>query len=189
MKQEKILEKLKKNLDAERYQHTLGVADTAREMAAVFGEDTEKAYLAGLLHDCAKCMTLQEMQKAAKDEHPDPMMKQSKALLHALAGACLARDKYHVEDTDVLSAIRWHTTGKADMTRLEKIIYLADMIEPNRKPFPGIEALRGLCLTDLDAAMIRALEMSQEHVMRQGKPLHPDTAAALAYMSIHTAKE
>ena len=179
MKREKIEYKLKKALDSQRFRHTLGVAETAVRMAERFGADMEKADLAGMLHDCAKCMSLGEMQKAAKGEKPDSLMKESKALLHALAGMCVARDVYNVTDPEVLSAIRWHTTGRAGMTQLEKIIYLADMLEPNRKPFPGLEELRDLCGKDLDKAMHLALRMSLEHVQTQGKELHPDTLAAL----------
>ncbi|MFR2495921.1 MAG: bis(5'-nucleosyl)-tetraphosphatase (symmetrical) YqeK [Christensenellales bacterium] len=180
MKREKMEYRLKKELDAARYAHTLGVEQTAREMARQFGEDEEKAALAGLLHDCAKCLPLSQMVKAAKDEKLDPVMKESKALMHAVAGMHLAQDVYDVHDPEVLGAIRWHTTGHANMTRLEKIVYLADMIEPNRKPYPGLKALRKLCMTDLDEAMHMALRMSLDHVREQGKPLHPDTMAALA---------
>ena len=181
MKREKMLYKLKKALDKQRYEHTLGVEETARQMAKCFGEDEEKAALAGRLHDCAKCMTLTQMLKSAKGEAVDPVMKESKALMHALAGMCVARDVFGVEDGDVLSAIRWHTTGRAGMTALEKIIYLADMIEPNRKPYPGLEEIRRLCFTDLDEAMHTALRGSLAHVQAQGKTLHPDTLAALAH--------
>ena len=180
MKREKMAYRLKKELDAARYAHTLGVEKTAREMAEKFGVDEEKAALAGLLHDCAKCMPLSQMTKAAKNEKLDPVMKESKALMHAVAGAHVAQDVYDVHDPEVLGAIRWHTTGHANMTKLEKIVYLADMIEPNRKPNPGLEALRKLCMTDLDEAMHMALLMSLDHVREQGKPLHPDTMAALA---------
>ncbi|MDO5299831.1 MAG: nicotinate-nucleotide adenylyltransferase [Clostridia bacterium] len=179
MKREKMVYKLKKTLDAQRFIHTLGVEATARKMAVVFGEDEEKAALAGLLHDCAKCMPLSQMVKAAKGVPLDPVMKESKALMHAVAGRCVAESVYGVKDEEVLSAIRWHTTGHADMTRLEKIIYLADMIEPNRKPYPGLDQLRELCMRDLDLAMHQALRMSLEHVQEQGKALHPDTLAAL----------
>ena len=179
MKQDKMLYKLKKALDSQRYEHTLGVADTARLMARCFHEDEEKAALAGRLHDCAKCLPLDKMIKAAKGEKPDAVMRESKALMHALAGMCMARELYGVEDEAVLSAIRWHTTGRAGMTRLEKIIYLADMIEPTRKPYPGLEELRRLCYTDLDAAMRFALKSSLAHVEAQGRTLHPDTLAAL----------
>ena len=180
MKRDKMEYKLKKALDHQRYEHTLGVEKTAREMARVFGVDEEKAALAGLLHDCAKCMPLEKMLKAAKHEEIDSVMKESKALMHAVAGRCVARDIYGVEDEAVLDAIRWHTTGRAEMTELDKIIYLADMIEPNRKPYPGLEPLRALCMKDLDQAMHTALEMSLRHVEEQGKTLHPDTMAALA---------
>lgn len=180
MKRDKMEYKLKKALDHQRFEHTLGVEKTAREMARFFGVDEEQAALAGLLHDCAKCMPLERMLKAAKHEEIDPVMKESKALMHAVAGRCVARDVYNVEDETVLDAIRWHTTGRADMTPLDKIIYLADMIEPNRKPYPGLEALRALCMEDLDRAMHTALTMSLNHVREQGKTLHPDTMAALA---------
>ena len=180
MKRDKIAYKLKKELDAQRYEHTLGVEQMAINMARIFGEDEDRAALAGLLHDCAKCLPLSQMQKAAKEVSVDPVMRESKALMHSVAGMCLAESVYGVTDPQVLSAIRWHTTGHGEMTELEKIIYLADMIEPNRKPFEGLETLRGLCREDLDRAMHTALRMSLEHVQRQGKTLHPDTLAALA---------
>ena len=179
MKREKMEYKLRHELDRQRFEHTLGVEETARAMARRFGEDENKAALAGLLHDCAKCMPLSQMLKAARREQVDDVMRDSKALMHALAGRCVAEDVYNVHDEDVLGAIRWHTTGRAGMTRLEKIVYLADMIEPGRKPFPGIEALREACARDLDEAMHLALRMSLEHVQQQGKTLHPDTLAAL----------
>lgn len=180
MKRDKMEYKLKKELDRQRFEHTLGVEQTARQMARVFGENEEKAALAGLLHDCAKCMPLSQMIKAARHADVDPVMKESKALMHAVAGRCVAQEVYGVQDEDVLGAIRWHTTGHAGMTRLEKIIYLADVIEPNRKSYPGLEDLRALCMQDLDGAMHTALRQSLEHVREQGKTLHPDTLAALA---------
>lgn len=179
MKYEKIEYKLKKALDTERYIHTKGVEKTARKMAEIFHEDVEKAGLAGLLHDCAKCLSLDKMNKAVRNYPVDEMMRNSKSLLHSAAGRCLAESVYGVTDPEVLEAIRWHTTGHANMTRLEKIVFLADIIEPSRKLFPGIEKLRKLCMTDLEAAMHEALLMSLDHVAKQGKPLHPDTLMAL----------
>ena len=180
MKREKILKKLEKALDKNRLRHTLGVEATAVQMAILFGEDTKAASRAALLHDCAKCMKLSEMQGLAKEEAKDPMMHDSKALLHAPAGAALAREEYKEEDEGVLSAIRWHTTGRPGMTRLEKIIYLADMIEPNRRTFPGLDELRMLCSQDLDAAMYKALNDSVSYVLSQGKTVHPDTLNTLS---------
>lgn len=179
MKREKMEYRLKKTMDAQRYAHTLGVEKAAVQMARRFGESEEKASLAALLHDCAKCMPLSQMLKAAKDEPIDEMTRDSKALMHSLAGRCVARDIYGVKDEEVLGAIRWHTTGHAGMSRLEKIIYLADMIEPGRRTYPGLEALRVLCKQDLDLAMHQALRMSISHVKEQGGLLHPDTLAAL----------
>lgn len=179
MKWDKIEHRLKKSLDEERYRHTLGVAETAEKMAETFGEDTEKARLAGLLHDCAKCMSLDEMISIVGDRIDDPLIKASKALMHAAAGMYVAKEEYHIDDPDVLGAIRWHTTGRANMTNLEKIVYLADMIEPNRRYFPGLDALRRLSYSDLDKAMQLGLTMSLQHVGAQGKIVHPDTRAAL----------
>ena len=118
MKREKMEYKLRHALDRQRFEHTLGVEETARAMARRFGEDENKAALAGLLHDCAKCMPLSQMLKAARREQVDDVMRESKALMHALAGRCVAEDIYNVHDEDVLGAIRWHTTGRAGMTRL-----------------------------------------------------------------------
>ena len=126
MKYEKIEYKLKKALDTERYIHTKGVEKTARKMAEIFHEDVEKAGLAGLLHDCAKCLSLDKMNKAVRNYPVDEMMRNSKSLLHSAAGSCLAESVYGVTDPEVLEAIRWHTTGHANMTRLEKIVFLAD---------------------------------------------------------------
>lgn len=179
MNRDKMIYRLKKDLDNARFAHTLGVEQTSREMALIFGENVEKAALAGLLHDCAKCMPLSQMIKLAKKEPIDTVMRDSKALMHALAGMCMARDVYGISDPDVLGAIRWHTTGHGNMTKLEKIVYLADVIEPNRKPWPGLEALRAACRRDLDEAMHLALRQSLVHVQTQDKPLHPDTLAAL----------
>ena len=101
-------------------------------------------------------------------------------LLHGPIGSRRVRELYGVDDPAVEQAIARHTVGGEHMTPLDKIIWFADMIEPNRKPYPGLEALRKLCMTDLDEAMHMALLMSLDHVREQGKPLHPDTMAALA---------
>ncbi len=179
LNREKMMYRLQKDLTRDRFAHTMGVKKTAIDMARTFGEDEEKAGLAGLLHDCAKCMTLEQMLKMAKNEPTDAVSQKSKALMHAVAGRAMAETVYGVKDEEVLDAIRWHTTGRAGMSRLEKIIYLADMIEPTRKPYPGLEELRALCHEDLDEAMHTALLQSMHHVLEQGKELHPDTMAAL----------
>ena len=141
----KLDKKLQKEVDEDRYHHTLGVMFTAASMAMVWGEDLEKARVAGLLHDCAKCIpnkkkiTMCEKNKIEITEFE----RNNPFLIHAKLGAFLAKDKYKVEDPEILSAIIWHTTGKEDMTLLEKIIYIADYIEPARnKALPA-----GRCYT------------------------------------------
>ena len=135
-----IQEELEKILKKKRYQHTLGVRYTAQAMAMCFGEDIKKAGYAGLLHDCAKYMSDGEMQKECGKNRitVSDAEKRQPSLLHAKLGACYARRKYGVNDRDIVEAIRWHTTGKPGMNTLEKIIFIADYIEPNRKMLPGL---------------------------------------------------
>lgn len=185
MTREEQLRKLSHALDGQRLAHCIGVETTAVRMAQRFGVDERKASQAGLLHDCAKNCTLEKMVELMRSggEEPDEIMKHSRALLHAPAGAVMARTDYGEQDEDVLHAIRWHTTGCARMSELDKIIYLADMIEPNRKPYPGLEELRAKCMEDLDGAMRMALEQSQAYVRERNSRLHPDTQSALDALS------
>ena len=120
-----ILEDLKKELNPHRYEHTIGVANTAKKMAEALGENPNTAYLAGILHDCAKCIPDEEKVKLCKDNNIEitDMEMKNQFLLHSKAGAVLARNKYGINDDDVLSAITFHTTGKPNMTLLEKIAY------------------------------------------------------------------
>lgn len=129
---------LKKRMDKERYWHTLGVAYTAACMAMRFGEDFERAYLAGLLHDCAKCSTDEEkLALAAEAGIPvNDIEQRSPGLLHAPLGAYLAQKEFGIRDEEICSAIHYHTLGKPEMTTLEKIIFVADYVEPNRPDFP-----------------------------------------------------
>ena len=110
---------------------------------------------------------------------PDEIEANSEKLMHAKTGAAVARTEFGCCDA-VVNAIRWHTTGKADMTLLEKIIYMADYIEPNRD-FEGVDALRKLAYEDLDRAMLLGLDMSLEDIRSQGNPVHPNTMAARAW--------
>lgn len=151
--------KMEKVMDKKRYQHTLGVAATASCMAMRFQTDPYKAYLAGLLHDNAKCISNDKKLSvcaknklsvnAAEEKNPD--------LLHAKVGSFLAKDKYRISDEQILSAILWHTTGKPEMTVLEQIIYIADYIEPLRKPQKNMEIVRRLAFEDLDRCMLEIL--------------------------------
>ncbi len=164
-----VLTQLRKTLSKERYRHTLGVEKTAVELARRYGEDVEKARLAALLHDCARCLDSGEMRRLVGNRAGNTTLR---ALMHAPAGAALARQKYGVEDHAVLSAIRWHTTGHEGMTKLEKIVYLADFIEPNRPDYPGLAELRAEAFRDLDSAVRLAAENTMRYVRARG--LEPD---------------
>ena len=167
--QDPILTQLQKTLSKERYRHTLGVEQTAVELAHRYGEDVEKARIAALLHDCARCLDSSEMRRLVGGLVGDTTLR---ALMHAPAGAALAREQYGVEDEAIISAIRWHTTGHEGMTRLEKIVYLADFIEPNRLSYPGLPELRAEAYRDLDRAVRMAAENTMRYVRSRG--LKPD---------------
>ena len=148
----KIRGDLLKRLSPHRYQHTLDVADTAVEMANAFNVNPNKAYLAGILHDCAKNLDDLELLAicADNDENITQIEQNRPFLLHSKAGVIVAKTRYHITDEEVLSAIRWHTTGKANMSDLEKIIFAADYIEPGRDKQPRLDYLRDLATKDLD---------------------------------------
>lgn len=146
---------IKEDLDKKRYEHTLGVAYTAASLAMAHMSDIEDAYVAGLLHDCAKYLPGEEKLKRAKENNitiNEAAMK-NPDLLHAELGAILAKEKYGINDEDILNAIRFHTTGRKEMSLLEKIIYIADYIEPNRKDIPGLSKARSIAFKDINAAM------------------------------------
>ena len=129
-----ILKWLKENLNEKRYIHTLGTADCAKELAQKFGLDSEKAYLAGLLHDCAKCFSNEKLLDII---HQHLNVEECEMLnyktLHAPVSAYIAEKEFKITDKEILSAIRWHTLGRLDMTDFEKIVFIADKIEPNTR--------------------------------------------------------
>ena len=179
----KTEEKLKKELDGNRYRHTLGVMYTACSLAMAHGADMEQAGTAGLLHDCAKCIPdpekIAECRKAGltvsefEEEHP--------FLLHARLGAWLAKHEYGIRDSEILNAITWHTTGKPEMTVLEKIIYIADYIEPNRDKAPNLKEIRRLAFQDLDQCMYRILRDSVSYLEKQPRSMDRMTSDAYEY--------
>lgn len=151
---------LKKNMDESRYEHTLGVMYTSAALAMRYECDLDKALLAGLMHDCAKCMPNAKKLKTAEKyglEITD-LEKKNPFMLHAKVGAVLAEKKYDITDEEVLGAIRWHTTGRPDMTLLEKIVYVADYIEPQRDKAPNLGEIRKLAFIDLDRALLKILQ-------------------------------
>lgn len=177
----KIRKSMEKGLDPKRYEHTLGVAYTAAALAMRYGEDINNAVLAGMLHDCAKCLTnekrlaiCEKYNIAVNDaEHKNPY------LLHAKVGSFLAMKKYGVTDKDVINAILNHTTGRPGMSLLEKIIWVADYIEPGRKQAPNLALIRKMAFEDLDQALLTALKDTLEY-LHAGK-MEVDTMTQRTY--------
>lgn len=167
-------------LPKKRYFHSLGVMTTAFSMALVFGADSEKATIAGLLHDCAKYMTGEEMLKECiANGVPVKQVEMLKPdLLHAKLGAYYAKTVYNIEDEEILSAITWHTTGKPDMTVLEKIIFVSDYLEPNRSSsgIPNLNDVRKLSFRNLDEAVLQILGDTIAYLTETGKLIDETTA-------------
>lgn len=165
-------------LKSSRIAHVAGCESEAVMLASRWGEDMEAAAEAGILHDITKKLNLAEQLILCRKYGiiPDEVERENPQLLHAKTGAALARDRFGVPD-GVFDAIFWHTTGKPDMTLLEKIIYLADIIEPTRS-FEGLDAVRKLCYEDIDRAMALALELSLEHIRKGNIEAHSNSVEA-----------
>lgn len=171
---------LKSRLKPGRFEHSLGVAETAVELAARFGVDQEKARIAGLLHDCAREFPNSSMlEEAVKRGIPvGPVEKAMPLLLHAYIGAYRIRELYGIEDEEISQSIWKHTVGGASMTRLDKVIYFADMIEPHRD-YPEVKQLRKLARTaELDEMLLVGLTESIRFVLEKNHLIHPDTVTA-----------
>ncbi len=177
-----IIKRLQHDLPPERFRHVLGVEATIARLAGRWGYDEERAALAGLLHDCAKGMKLDEMAAylARQGMRVDDMRKTSRALLHAPASAAMARAVYGVTDPEILRAIWYHNTGNGSMGKLEKLLYLADLTEPARKCLPWLEPLRALAVSDLDGAVREGARVKLRHIQACGRQAHPDTASVCA---------
>lgn len=175
-----VEEEMKNSLKNKRYLHTLSVARTASELAAVHGADPTKAYVAGLLHDCAKKYDNQFLlgnSRSLFGIEPDGFELLCPEVFHARVGAEMARRYFGIVDEEILNAIRYHTVANEDMSLLDKIIYIADIIEPSRN-FPGIARLRELAGKDIDACMLGALRMSIEFILKKERPIHLATISA-----------
>lgn len=185
-----MIDTLSRHISPKRLLHSLGVAETARTLARQHGENEDKAYLAGLLHDCAKGLPPAQMLVKAERAGltPDACQRLHPELLHPQLGAIIARKDYGVEDEAVLQAIGRHMSGAPGMTRLDMIVNLADMIEPGRD-YPGVETLRELARGDITQAMISGLRETMLHVLSQGYILHPDTVNTYNWLLITYNKE
>ncbi len=179
----KMQKKLKKYIDEMRYQHTLGVMFTAASLAMCYGADLERTQVAGLLHDCAKCIPNDKKLKlCSRYNIPVSETEQrSPYLLHARLGAFIARTKYGVDDQEILSAIAYHTTGKPAMTLMEKIIFVSDYIEPMRSKASNLEEIRHLAFHDLDRAVYVIMRDTLFYLQRTKTSLDKQTVVAYNY--------
>lgn len=166
-------------LDSKRFRHSVGTSDTAAQLAERYGVDREQAALAGLLHDCARNLPLEQLRSLARqlEQPPGELETKIPVLLHAPVGAALARQEFGVADPGIERAIALHTLGGERMTTLDKIIYVADKIEPGRS-FPGVEDLRAMAQVDLDRALLGCFDAAIRYSLLTARPIHPTTIKA-----------
>lgn len=178
-----IENKLTEEQNENRFRHTLGVTYTACCLAMRYGADLEQARLAGLLHDCAKCIPNKKKVDVCRKKHI-PVTEfeiENPVLLHAKLGKYVAEEEYGVKDPEILSAIEWHTTGRPGMSLLEKIIYIADYIEPNRDRAPRLPEIRQAAFTDLDLCTEMILGDTIDYLRENPKSMDPMTMKAYEY--------
>ncbi|WP_018765861.1 MULTISPECIES: bis(5'-nucleosyl)-tetraphosphatase (symmetrical) YqeK [Bacillus] len=175
MNREKALEIVKQQMHEKRYIHTIGVMETAIELAKLYGVDEKKAEMAAIFHDYAKCRPIQEMEDIIKQEElPQDLLHYNKELWHAPVGAYLVEKEVGITDSEILQAITYHTSGHEEMTMLDKVIYVADYIEPGRK-FPGVEEARKLAQEDINKALLFALKRTIQFLMEKDQTIYPLT--------------
>ncbi len=172
-----------KDMGEERYNHTLRVIETALELGRIHKADLEKVKEAALFHDCAKFQGQINWLKMAEDFDIilDTYMEYNQDLIHAPLGAKIARVKYKIEDEEVLDAIYYHTTGRENMTILDKIIYIADYIEPGRN-FPGLDEIRKEVFTNLDKGILLAMDNTIKFLVDKNKVIHPNSLKARNFL-------
>lgn len=182
---------LKATLKAHRYEHTLNVAVLARQLAVSAGVDPEKAYLAGLLHDCAKSYTDDELLKLCRLRGLPITEAETKApyLLHAKYGAWMAEFVYGIDDSEICSAIACHTTGKMGMNALDKVLFVADYLEPGRYQAPHLPILRKLAEKDMDLTVLRILQDTLEYLQGKDALIDPRTEETYHWMTESMAKK
>ena len=178
---------LKEDLSDDRLVHSLAVAHTAAKLAQIHSLDVPACELAGLLHDCAKCMGIKSMQRIARDAKLSLTETEFRAtgLLHGPVGAVVAEKKYGIHRQDILNAIAYHTTGFAGMSPFDMVIFLADKIEPYRDDIPELAEIRALAAQNLYKATCRMLLCSKEYVAQTKRPLHPATEQTLQWVQEH----
>lgn len=179
MNKKEILKKVSEKLSEDRFLHSVAVAETAEKLALQYGADAEKAFLAGILHDVGKQLSLEEMQELVywPIQYPEEWI--SPDLLHSQASAAIAEKEFGITDREILDAIRRHTVGGANLSLLEKILYLADYIAPGRMQ-PGVDKVRDLAERDLlDQALLAAYEGTLDYLTKNQIWIHPDSVEGM----------
>lgn len=180
-----FLEILKEKLTPSRLYHSICVAEQAKHLAEIFGADTEKAYTAGLIHDIMRYESAEDMLKLIDEDGTNKLTESERKItvtLHAVAGEVYLRTKLGVTDEEILSAVRYHTTGKEKMTLLEKIIYVADLTSEDRD-YPDVSKVRETAEESLEKATLRGLSFTIESNAKQNRPIHIDTVKAYNYLA------
>ena len=180
---DEMKQKLAKYLDQERYDHTMGVMYTAAAMAMRYDADLEMALVAGLLHDCAKCIPAAKKIELCESNniYISDAERQNPGLLHSKLGAFIAKTKYDIDDEAILDSITYHTTGRPAMTLLDKIVYIADFIEPNRNEAPNLARMRKLAFEDIDKCLYEMLEDSLAYLKTRSFVIDPMTEQTYIY--------
>ncbi len=174
---------LKTRLTPQRLYHSICVAEQAKHLAEIHGGDAEKAYTAGLVHDILRYEPAEKMIELIECDGQTLTESEKRIVftLHAVAGEVYLRKELNVTDGEILSAVRWHTTGKEDMSHLEKIIYVADLTSEDRE-YPDVNEVRAMAEESLDKALLRGLSFTIEDNAKKCRPIHTDTLKAFNYL-------
>ncbi|MFS0861634.1 bis(5'-nucleosyl)-tetraphosphatase (symmetrical) YqeK [Fredinandcohnia sp. 179-A 10B2 NHS] len=187
MERERALEIVEKQLTSHRYKHTLGVMETAIRLAEQYGADIKKAEAAAIFHDYAKFRDKEEMKQIIINQKmPSDLLIYNTELWHAPVGAYLVKTEVGIQDQEILHAITYHTSGRENMTLLEKVIFVADYIEPGRQ-FPGVDEVRKVANQDLDKALVLSLRNTIMFLVKKSQPVYPETL--LTYNALLLEKE
>lgn len=184
MNLECINKKLKEMLKEGRLNHSLNVANCAKKLCEIYDCDEEKAFIAGMVHDCAKCLTEKEIEDYVEkyEIYLDPLEENNVALSHSIIGAYIAKYEFGIEDEDIINSIKYHTTGREEMSMLEKVIYIADLVEEGRS-FPAADELRTLAYKgELDKALLTSFNNTLLYVIDNKELIHPRTVNARNYI-------
>jgi len=180
---EGIIKSIKKAQTKQRYNHTIGVAYTAASLAMKYEISIEQAFLAGILHDCAKCISDQKLLEKCEQNNIiiSEFERECPYLLHSKLGAFFAKSKYSVENQDILNAILYHTTGKPNMSMLEKIIFVADYIEPSRFKASNLDKIRKISFENIDNAVFFILKETIDYLTKTNSPIDPTSIETYDY--------